>query len=1342
MRISVVINTYNRAASLDTALDALRHQRHNDFEVVVVNGPSEDATDDVLARYERVRVVRCPDVHLSKSRNLGIDAAAGEIVAFLDDDAVPEPAWLQDLETAYVDDHLGGAGGLVLDHTGVGVQYRYSTCNRMGLTDFEGDPPFNESSVPGADPFVYLQGTNASFRRTALEQVSGFDEEIEYNYDEVELCLQLIDAGWRLEPLSGAVVHHKFLPSYLRAERGVVKDPYLPIKNRAYFALRNGRPMYEYDAIFASLVTYLEQVRAGAKHARASGTFSQREYDYFLVRLREGFQLGVERGLRGERQSRAIAPRPEGAFRPFAVLRPQGRRLTACLVSVDYPPKPEGGISRLTSDLANGLSSHGHEVHVITRDDSAQLRVDFEGGVWVHRYPVTQRWVPDLAEHPLRGSMEHMAAVHAVVDSVAERTEVDIVSGPLWAAEPLICAMDPRWVTVMTCMTPMRVAAETQPAVAALEEVPWRIRLEDAAVLTVDHLQALSQANLERLRSDVPTLDPAKAEVIWPGVRDQRAAVPRSRGNDDLLEVLFVGRLEPRKGVDVLLGAAIDLLRGGAPLRVRLVGSDSGSAMGGSTYERWLAGELSNDRALLERFVFEGQVCDEQLYRRYADADIFCAPSRYESFGLVLAEAMMMGLPVVACDVGGMPELLAENAGTLVPPGDRDALRAALGTLIEDPALRDRQARAGRARYEREFQHDVAVTRTESYYMALVEQDRDEAKDAFSVSCERLADLLADVAELPSRSAARAANELLSPAAFPTDPRPAIRRALRGTDREFLEACFAAVLGREADADWLAGHASSLASPESRLAITRDLAASAEARARGLDPQILEDLSVIDVTGLERDLRRIWHNDDETFAGALVGLLNGTPTNPDDVAEIVDDLRSGVSRRDLVERLLRLDWGSRAVAGPRRPLPLDIAGPDLMIEEIARLAGLSDDDFVMGLYVTLLGRLGDPDGLSGHVRRLRTNASRADLIRNFAVSDEAKRRGIDVGWIPEVVRRHPRLELPARRGLVVKARAAAHRLRRRVLGTELRNIGSGVESYGREQRVNYEQTSALLDAVNGRVSAVQAEVVGMSHGLNAVRGDRDGLTSRIDTIIERMDGAVTEHRQLATQVVPRIEQNLAELGQRLSVMHAKQEAMAVDLRDHVPVHPQPQDLPTPIVTDPEGLDRKVANSPIRLNLGAGEKPLSGYVNVDFRPLPGVEVVADVRRLPFEAGTVDEIASAHLVEHFRQNHLARVILPYWRSLLVPDGVLRIICPNWDVMIQQLSCGQLTMGEFKQVTFGLQDYAGDDHFAMYTPESLMTVLEEAGFDRFDVLATDRQNGLSPELELLARPAGGDQ
>jgi len=96
--------------------------------------------------------------------------------------------------------------------------------------------------------------------------------------------------------------------------------------------------------------------------------------------------------------------------------------------------------------------------------------------------------------------------------------------------------------------------------------------------------------------------------------------------------------------------------------------------------------------------IVRGPIDDAALGTAYAAADLFVLPSRYEGYGVVYAEALAHGLPVIACDVGPVPELVGEEAALLVPPGDVEALSEALELLLKDPALRDRMSAAARRR--------------------------------------------------------------------------------------------------------------------------------------------------------------------------------------------------------------------------------------------------------------------------------------------------------------------------------------------------------------------------------------------------------------------------------------------------------------------------------------------------------------------------------------------------------------------------------------------------------------------------------------------------------------------
>lgn len=93
-----------------------------------------------------------------------------------------------------------------------------------------------------------------------------------------------------------------------------------------------------------------------------------------------------------------------------------------------------------------------------------------------------------------------------------------------------------------------------------------------------------------------------------------------------------------------------------------------------------------------------GPVDDVTLGTAYAVADFFVLPSRYEGYGIVYAEALAHGLPVIACDVGPIPELVGEEAALLIPPGGTEVLAEALDLLLRDPTLRARMSTAAHRR--------------------------------------------------------------------------------------------------------------------------------------------------------------------------------------------------------------------------------------------------------------------------------------------------------------------------------------------------------------------------------------------------------------------------------------------------------------------------------------------------------------------------------------------------------------------------------------------------------------------------------------------------------------------
>ncbi len=176
---------------------------------------------------------------------------------------------------------------------------------------------------------------------------------------------------------------------------------------------------------------------------------------------------------------------------------------------------------------------------------------------------------------------------------------------------------------------------------------------------------------------------------------------------DGRLNVLFVGRLDPRKGLPVLLDAFPRLRRAVPEARLVVVGS--------SFLRPWLERRLSGpDR---EHVLFAGAVPAAELPSWYASAHVVVSPAlRNESFGIVLLEAMAAGRPLVASDIPGYRSVVATpDDGVLVPPGDVKALAEALARLLRDPARRLALAARGRLRAET-FGWDVIAARLEAYY--------------------------------------------------------------------------------------------------------------------------------------------------------------------------------------------------------------------------------------------------------------------------------------------------------------------------------------------------------------------------------------------------------------------------------------------------------------------------------------------------------------------------------------------------------------------------------------------------------------------------------------------------
>lgn len=143
--------------------------------------------------------------------------------------------------------------------------------------------------------------------------------------------------------------------------------------------------------------------------------------------------------------------------------------------------------------------------------------------------------------------------------------------------------------------------------------------------------------------------------------------------------IVSIGSLTPRKDHRTLV-AALAKLRDRS-WQCRIVGSDRMDLQSASALRRQIA-----ELGLNDRIVVTGALDDVEA--EYAGADIFALASRYEGFGMVFAEAMARGLPIVGCRGGAVPDLVPDRAGILVEPGDVSGFAEALATMLDEPQKR------------------------------------------------------------------------------------------------------------------------------------------------------------------------------------------------------------------------------------------------------------------------------------------------------------------------------------------------------------------------------------------------------------------------------------------------------------------------------------------------------------------------------------------------------------------------------------------------------------------------------------------------------------------------------
>jgi hypothetical protein len=387
-----------------------------------------------------------------------------------------------------------------------------------------------------------------------------------------------------------------------------------------------------------------------------------------------------------------------------------------CIISSGYPPSDAGGIGTYSHTLATGLAQSNACVVVLAKDKADLYTV--EDGV--HVYRKNSYFTIPLIEKVLPG-ISWSIYVYFWLKRNTKKYGFDVVEFPNWEAPGLVAQIMMRSVkSVVRVHTPFFETLEIDgPGKAAVAD-KMACYQEKMSCLKADLLVSSTQKHAMVISSEY-SLDVSRIKIVPLGVRDRYSTnslqlkYERPRPG---FRVLYVSRLEHRKGTLLLIDALPEILHNRKAITVDIIGRDRPHAPGGHYFQDYFREKY---RAYEGQVTFHGFVEDSELDEFYKAADIFLVPSLYESFGLIYAEAMMYGLPSIATDGGGIPEVITDHFdGLLLKERTVDELVVSVLCLYNDPILLKRLSFNARRSFEVKFDQHKMVNETERAYKLLL----------------------------------------------------------------------------------------------------------------------------------------------------------------------------------------------------------------------------------------------------------------------------------------------------------------------------------------------------------------------------------------------------------------------------------------------------------------------------------------------------------------------------------------------------------------------------------------------------------------------------------------------
>jgi len=359
------------------------------------------------------------------------------------------------------------------------------------------------------------------------------------------------------------------------------------------------------------------------------------------------------------------------------------------MLSWEYPPRKVGGLATHVYELSKALAERV-ETHVVTCNFPGALELERVGGAVVHRINVYSAPSPDF----LTWAMLMNASLLGAGCKLAAEGRFDMIHCHDWLVAQAGITIKhatgmPLVATIHSTESGRRHGIHTDYQ-RVIHEIEGWLAYEASRIVCCSWSMVNEVAGLFNVPRDKIWMIPngVDPEVYRPSEIDQTLREKYADPSEKI--VLYVGRLVPEKGVNVLLGAIPRILAAHQNTKFIIVGEG---------YSREMLSSLSKSLGVDHKVFFTGYVSDDEVKGLLRLADVQVIPSIYEPFGIVCLEAMASGIPVVASDTGGLSEIVEDGVtGLKVPSNNSDAMAHAVNRLLSDSALRGSMSKMARGR--------------------------------------------------------------------------------------------------------------------------------------------------------------------------------------------------------------------------------------------------------------------------------------------------------------------------------------------------------------------------------------------------------------------------------------------------------------------------------------------------------------------------------------------------------------------------------------------------------------------------------------------------------------------